>query len=182
MGAEREKTSAFRLIEKLKHNRFLLAAMLIGILIMLFAPSGSSETDKSGVLAEGANTLEYSLRDEELRLERLLSQVDGAGDVAVMLSLKAGAERVLAEDLETDEAYSDDKSDRQESRRIVLTGSRSDGDALTVQYIYPEYQGAVVVAEGAGNADIRLKLTKAVMAVTGLGADRISIVKMEEKG
>ena len=39
------------------------------------------------------------------------------------------------------------------------------------------WAGAVVVCEGADSAAVRLELTRAVSALTGLGTDRITIVK-----
>lgn len=43
-------------------------------------------------------------------------------------------------------------------------------------------RGCVVVCEGADSADVRLDVTDAVAAYTGLGSDRIRILKMEITG
>ncbi len=40
-------------------------------------------------------------------------------------------------------------------------------------------QGCVVVCEGADSPAVRLDVTSAVMAYTGLGSDRISVMKMK---
>ena len=45
--------------------------------------------------------------------------------------------------------------------------------------MYPEYLGALIVAEGAGNAETKLKLTQAVAALTGLSTEKITVVKMK---
>ena len=42
---------------------------------------------------------------------------------------------------------------------------------------YPVFQGALVVSQGADRAEVRLVLTQAVSALTGLGADRITVCK-----
>ena len=39
--------------------------------------------------------------------------------------------------------------------------------------------GAVIVAEGAGQPSVKLALTNAVMSLTGLGADKITVIKMK---
>ena len=39
--------------------------------------------------------------------------------------------------------------------------------------------GAVVVCDGADTASVRLYVTNAVMSYTGLGSDRISVIKMK---
>ena len=40
-------------------------------------------------------------------------------------------------------------------------------------------KGAVVVCDGADSAVVRLEVTDAVMAYTGLGGDKISVMKMK---
>ena len=45
--------------------------------------------------------------------------------------------------------------------------------------IYPEYRGALVVAQGADNAAIKLAITQAVAGLTGLSSDKITVVKMK---
>jgi membrane peptidoglycan carboxypeptidase len=42
---------------------------------------------------------------------------------------------------------------------------------------WPRFTGALIVCEGAGNASVRLALTQAVASLTGLTADRITVVK-----
>lgn len=39
--------------------------------------------------------------------------------------------------------------------------------------------GAVVVCEGAGSAEVRLCITRAVSAYTGLSSDKIAVIKMK---
>ena len=45
------------------------------------------------------------------------------------------------------------------------------------QQLYPTYQGAVVVCEGAGSSTVRLAVVNAVSVLTGLSSDKISVVK-----
>lgn len=45
-----------------------------------------------------------------------------------------------------------------------------------------EYLGAVVVCQGAESAQVRLRVTKTVAAFTGLGNDRIIVMKSTKQG
>ena len=47
--------------------------------------------------------------------------------------------------------------------------------ALTVKIAYPRYRGALVVTEGSGSS-LKLAVTQAVAALTGLSTDRITVV------
>ena len=42
------------------------------------------------------------------------------------------------------------------------------------------YAGAVVVCDGADSAVVRLRIVQAVSALTGLGSDKISVIKMKQ--
>lgn len=48
---------------------------------------------------------------------------------------------------------------------------------LTVEPGTERWAGAVIVCEGADSAAVRLQLTQAVAALTGLSADHIAVVK-----
>ena len=66
------------------------------------------------------------------------------------------------------------------SRRTeTVTVSRGGGseDIVVTQQLYPVYQGALVVCQGADQAAVRLAVTEAVSALTGLSSDRITVVK-----
>lgn len=48
---------------------------------------------------------------------------------------------------------------------------------LTVEPGTEQWAGAVIVCEGGDSASVRLQLTQAVAALTGLSSDRITVVK-----
>ena len=52
-------------------------------------------------------------------------------------------------------------------------------DAVTVRTTYPTYRGALIVCEGGDRAEVRLAVTEAVAALTGLSADRITVAKWQ---
>ena len=62
----------------------------------------------------------------------------------------------------------------------MLTRGSGSQEVIVTQQVYPVYQGAVIVCQGAGNSAVRLAITEAVSALTGLSANRISIVKWKE--
>ena len=60
---------------------------------------------------------------------------------------------------------------------ILSEGSAYDKAAVSAVR-YPQFQGAVVVCQGADRPSVRLDIINAVSALTGLGSDRITVVKM----
>ena len=81
----------------------------------------------------------------------------------------SGSRRVLAQDREQDRDGGGSVS--------TVTVGRGSGtqEVVPLQTLAPEFRGALVVCPGGGDARVRLMLTQAVSALTGLGTDRISI-------
>ena len=50
---------------------------------------------------------------------------------------------------------------------------------MVVQTMEPTFMGAIIAAEGADQASVRLDLVNAVSSLTGLGADRITVIKLK---
>ena len=110
----------------------------------------------------------FDLEAFEERLERTLSQIEGAGEARVLLTLDGGSRQVLARNQERDGEGG--------SNTVVTVGKGSgQQEAVPIQTVAPEFRGALVVCPGGGNAQVRLKMIEAVSALTGLGSDRISV-------
>lgn len=162
---------------KLGKLRYPLLILLLGA-ILLMIPSGKSNTQSALVETEGTDTLD-TLTIEETRLSTLLSQVRGAGRVEVMLSVAAGSETIYQSDVTEENKTGQDSQMRKETSAVLYgTGSGKEA-ALIKQKTAPIYQGAVVLCQGADDPGIKLALVQAVASLTGLGTDRITVIKMK---
>ena len=61
----------------------------------------------------------------------------------------------------------------------MTVGGAGGEDVVVTQERYPQYRGALVVCDGGGVDAVRLQVIEAVSALTGLGADRIAVVKWQ---
>ena len=77
-----------------------------------------------------------------------------------------------------DVSVSDGNSTTQIST-VLITGADREEYGLVRQVNPPVYKGAVVVCQGADDPKVQLAIVDAVSTVTGLGADRISVLKMK---
>ncbi len=104
--------------------------------------------------------------------------MDGVGRVQVMLTLRSGETLSLAEDSSATRGSGGDV--RQDSQ--VLTVNRGSGkqEVVVTQRLYPTYQGAVVVCQGAGDSRVRLRVMETVAVLTGLSSDKISVVQWKQ--
>ena len=167
------------LLERYKYPALILLA---GVALVLW-PGGSREaepqTPTEVTEAAGEPGEAYRARVEE-ELAALLSQIDGAGKVRVMLTLKTGPAARYQTDRSDAQSREGDRESRttQEKTVIIDRGSAYDEPAI-VSTAYPEFQGALIVAEGGGDPTVRYALSAAVGALLGLGADQITVVKMK---
>ncbi len=154
-----------------KKYRFVILVILAGVVLMLLPTNGGQHKEQPG---EPAGRETFSLEREEERMEEVLSRIEGAGQLQLMLTLQRGSQLQLAEDSDLTAA-----ADEQRTERSTVTLNRGSGveDIVVTQQIYPVYQGAVLVCQGADRASVRLALMEAVCALTGLSSDKVSIVK-----
>ena len=96
--------------------------------------------------------------------------------VDVMLTLQSGGEKVLAQDSSLRYSGNVQSPDSYERSTRPVT---EEGGVVVTRETYPQYRGALVVCEGGGNDAVRLQVVSAVSALTGLGSDRIAVVKWQ---
>lgn len=163
------KSLTTRAVEFLKKYRYAALVLLLGVVLMLIPTGGSSE-EAEPVQTETAQQ-EQSM---ETQLEELLSQIQGAGKVRVMLSTASG-EQILYQTNDDMVTGSDSSTIRQDT--VTVTDSERNETGLVKQVISPTYLGAIVLCQGADSASVRLAIADAVSKITGLGTNQISILK-----
>lgn len=155
--------------EFLKKNRYVLLVLLCG-LVLLCWPQGKQQTQQDiPQQTEQTESLEQ-------RLEKILSQVSGAGTVRVLLTQAESGETIYQTD-DTESTQENGSSLRRETV-LVSDGSRQQA-GLVRQTQAPVYRGAVVVCQGGDTAPVRLAIVEAVAGVTGLPSNRITVLKMK---
>lgn len=154
--------------------KFAALVALIGAGLLLW-PSGSGGTPETA----GEPPAETGSRDIQAEMEDILGTISGVGQVKVMLTVDSDGERQLAQDTEL--TYSGDtRAPEDYSRRseTVLVGGGSGGEAVVTGRCIRRTGGAGGV-QGGDRADVKLAVTEAVAALTGLSADRITVAKWQ---
>ena len=151
-----------------KKYRYVLLVILLGIVLMCLPARRNDETDPSPPTIEEGSA-QSSL---EVSLAAILSQIKGAGKVEVLLTEAKGAETVYQSDADTGNGT-------ERLNTVIVSGSDRTQSGLVRQTNPPSYLGAIIVCQGADSATVRLAIVQAVASVTGLGADRITVLKMK---
>lgn len=146
--------------------------LAIGLLLMVF-PEEKKEAISSSAAMERQEVKQNSLQKE---LEQILSQLEGAGKVRVLLTEAMGQQTFYQTDQNVRKTMD---SEEMQKDTVILTQADRSGGGLVSRIDPPKFLGAVVLCQGADKATVRLAVVEAVATATGLGADKISVCKMK---
>lgn len=154
--------------------KYVLLAVLLGVLLLLL-PEKEKNAEEAGNILRTDSFDRTAVQEE---MEKILSAIDGTGQLKLMLTVRGGGEYVLAQDRSLTQKQSEGQREEYTSKEeTVVLGSGSNADVVVTGSSFPDYVGALVVCEGGGSATVRLQVTQAVSALTGLSSDRISVIQ-----
>jgi stage III sporulation protein AG len=156
--------------------KFVVLIVLVGVVLLLWP----KESEHPAAGEEPAPTGGTDLAATQEEMAEILSKISGVGQVQLMLTLESEGEQELAQNAELSYSGStaapEDYSRRSET--VLVDGGNGDATVVTKRW-YPTYRGALVVCQGGDKADVKLAVTQAVSALTGLSADRITVGKWQ---
>lgn len=155
-------------LKSLGKYKYVLFVILIGVVLMLLP-------NKTTRKAEPAETTILEVNEEE-RIQNILQMVHGAGRVAVYLKTERSEQYIYQTDNDTS---SDADRNDQSKDTVLVTDSERNQSGLIQTVLTPKYAGAVIVCDGADDAYVKLSIVDAVSKATGLGSDKISVLKMK---
>ena len=199
MGSEKWKQwiSGLRTGEKLPKKNQLLLILLSGILLLVivFPVPGQRESSSAAQQAGDAKTsLSSEIRDNgdyerylEEKTSRILEDVEGVGEVTVMITLKSDGQKIIEKDQSSSSQSTDEEDssggtrsvEDQSSDKTSIYEQTADGSSTPYvsKELAPEVEGVVVIADGGDNAVVAQNITEAVQALFGVEAHKIKIMK-----
>ena len=156
-----------KITKGIKQYKYAVLILILGLALMLIPGKMFSQPAQQTQAEE-----KTVIRDPSAMLEEILSQIQGAGKVRVLLSEAAGTRTVYQTD-------SDISGDSSRLDTVIVTDGDRAQNGLIQQVVPATYLGAIIVCEGGDRAEVRLAIAEAVSRYTGLGIDRISVLKMK---
>ena len=156
----------------LKKYRYAGLILLIGLILMVLPAKKSNIPTE----ADQENTTYVPQISTEEKMASILEQIKGAGDVDVMLTVAQGEETVYQTN---DDITADGNLSSKNTDTVTITDGDHNQAGLISRVNPPVYLGAVVVCDGADVPSVQLAIVDAVSKLTGLGTNRISVLKMK---
>ena len=175
----------------------LIIVFCLGLALILIADFyrdiRANRTSEEGIFGESTqadigtsdnNASDY-VRRLETDLSSILSKIQDAGRVSVMITLECGAEIIPAKDESTSEKVTNEKdtsggtriiNEKTTDDKVVFTAAQGgNSKPLIIKEINPEVKGVIVVAEGAKDSKVKLKISRAVQTVLDIPAYKVTV-------
>ena len=192
---DHKKKSAFqRLAENDTYRKIAVGAGVLGIFLIVLSGSlkgcstqpsvASSSSGGGSVSVLTAEDYEKVLED---KLTGIISQISGAGNVRVMVTLEQTTKDVYATEDKTDNQERNDntesgsgkqeKDNSNEQKYLVIKDQNGAEKTVPVTEIQPLVKGVVVVCGGGGDLKVQQDITTAVTTALNITSVRVCVIK-----
>lgn len=172
-----------------KHRKKLYSVLSIAVICAIVAillPSLSSDKESITTKKEQDNNeVDLSEVAEQQNLEKklktILSQIEGVGDLDVMITFESSEEIQPAYNLNSTTEKTQEK-DAQGGERTVTTSSEnktmitsSSNNPIIIKTTEPKIKGVLVVASGASDSNVKESLYNAVQVALQISGHQVEI-------
>ncbi len=179
---KKHEKSNFLSLLKNKQVKTILIVLFFGLfaLIILNSSFGAEITNVNGSNSSlnYVSSLDYCEKLEN-KLVEVLSNIKGAGNVKVMVTVESGPKLNFASNVDqrnnTTTSGGNTTSNSTFVEEPIILNSSSGYAPLVVSEDSPKIQGVVVVASGAKDVGVKLNLLQAVMALLDVSSNNIQI-------
>ena len=156
----------------------ILCIIFVVALILFLKMSGTKSTTKTTTTSsiQYQTSLDYS-KQLETKLESVLSQIKGAGNVKVMITLDGSPELVYAMDSNEKVSNNTGGSTTTSSSTPILVQTNGATSPLILTEVLPKVKGVIVVSSGANDISIKLDILNSVSTLLDISTDKINVLK-----
>ncbi len=176
-----------------RRNENLVAFLIILVITLIIINKILSEDESKNALDENNAELvtksnvvatEVSIENENLKveLENILSKISGVGKVEVLLTYSetSSMSPLYNESTSSSVSTSSDGTTTETTSESKEIFTDSSDEAVIEKYKMPKLEGAIVIAQGAGDITVKSNIVSAVEATTGLLNHKIQVFEMQE--
>lgn len=167
--------------DKISADKKVIILIVCGILGMLLLLLTETSNGTAKNTQEQANDGVYDFSDYEKdltdKVTELVSAVNGAGNVKVLLTLECYEEYVYAQDEEVIENKSEGNSNIEQKKSYIVIDNDKLQEGVLIKIVTPRVRGVGVVCDGGASPLIRQEITDILCAALGIGASKVHITQ-----
>ncbi len=166
-------TNLYEKIKKVKHIEIYIAVGLALIVALIYFSFVGNKSKKSSVTKNDNSLTTFSNSSEyigylENKLENVITRVNGAGKVDVVVTLEKGFEYVYVTDEET-------RTTSNGTTITTCTVVTINGQPVIQEEIYPVISGIVVIASGADDVNVKMNILSIIQTMIDIDNSKINI-------
>jgi len=191
------KQAIREMIQKIGVTRLIIIILAGIMLLVLSVPSQEKDSEENTNVTEFTAGQESStallamnqyVKRQEEATEKILSKVEGIGNVEVMITLSSSEQKITLQDdnSSSEEAAQSDQSGgsrmeekHQSEAESVLIKRDGEETPYVVQVQAPVVEGVVVVAQGVDSGKKKTEIIEAIQALFPVESHKIKVMKME---
>lgn len=177
--------------KKIESLVFLLIILIVTIIAINYIWNDNDKSKKVAVNESkqlNKNNIESTSQEDNLdtKLENILSKINGVGKAEVLLTYTESTEIVPVYNKKEKTSNTDESDsgggtrkieEKDSSEEVVYTESSNKSQIATQKTVSPKIEGAIIIAEGAGDSNVKTNIIQAVEAATGLATHKIQVFK-----
>lgn len=170
--------------------------LIVTILIINMIWGDTNEKTEENILHNSTTTKlvngdteEVTSNDEvENNIKQILSKINGVGKVDILITYSESSQVVAM----YNETYKESQTEEEDTsggtrtiaevnkdKEIIYKEENGKKVPITEKVVMPKMEGALIVAEGANNAEVKTNIIQAVEALTGLSTHKIQVLEMK---
>ena len=174
---------------------FIIILIVTILIINMIWGTPDKNTDENTVknstttkLVNGETKENTDTEQIENSIKQILSKINGVGKVDVLITYSETSQVVAM----YNETYKESQTEEEDTsggtrtiaevnkdKEIIYKEENGEKVPITEKVVMPKMEGALIVAEGANNAEIKTNIIQAVEALTGLSTHKIQVLEMK---
>lgn len=174
---------------------FIIILIVTILIINMIWGNPDKNTDENTVknstttkLVNGETKENTDTEQIENSIKQILSKINGVGKVDVLITYSETSQVVAM----YNETYKESQTEEEDTsggtrtiaevnkdKEIIYKEENGEKVPITEKVVMPKMEGALIVAEGANNAEVKTNIIQAVEALTGLSTHKIQVLEMK---
>ena len=160
-----------------KKIKFIIVGVLFVTLIGIFLSSFSYSSDTDNDSSSNLGVVGSYAKDTEDRLQNILSGIKGIGRVDVFVYVTQSEEIVYMQDTESTSTNNGTTTTKTETKTTIFDKNGNAVSAVVVVTKYPKIEGILIVAGGANDVKLKLKIIDAVSCILSIAPSNIEVLE-----
>lgn len=171
-------------LKGIKHIEIIIGVLAIAIMLVAYNTIANITESTADTETEDTSVTSYDYTATEEKLEAVLAEIEGVGNVEVMITYAGTSEKVTAKTTSTNTTNTTNSSGSVSSTTSttespVIISNDGSSSPYVLKEISPAITGVIVVAEGADKATTKLAIMRACQTILQVNATYIEIFTMK---